>query len=1067
MRTRSLVLPLALAPLLLAAASGPGAISGRVANADGAVLVTATSLATHEQFSAAADGGGQFTLASLPPGAYRVVMHNQAGTAVSRKLVTVRPGATLRVDARLDRVLVPGPTGARARRQSAATPAASATAPDVPPIVTQFEESSRDLNAIALVDDNNAWAVGAPHWDQTAHQIKGTIVKTSDGGLTWSNQDPGGTDTLNAVYFLNATQGWAAGDNGAMLRSVDGGAHWTRSAVDTGDAFESVFFTDASNGWATSNAPIQYGGAYTGFSGYQASMWHSTDGGQTWSQQTVPASASLLKRVFFIGANTGFAAGMKRTGYDSFANPLTLGALYGTTDGGRTWNELFTTSAGFTFTALYFTDASNGWASGFAHMSDYSGACTFNSTDGGKTWQPQNLGNFEAQVRDIHMVDANRGYAAGTCYAGDGTAVWRTLDGGATWTGVKMANTNPLTEEGYWGLGVTADRVLIIGDRDATARSTAPWGACTDFSGDCDALFTQAYISPHHIFHDVFFTDRNHGWAAGSRTFSPQLWGQTILATQDGGQTWATQGERAVPSGSFSYFRLDRIWFTDANNGWAAGSSEYFPTTGLDAQLGCILHTADGGKTWTDQGSSVCTLTDGEYSAIQFLDSQNGWALDAGVSATIKLAHTTDGGNHWALVDTGIGGPVAVGYADVQGGMRFFDALHGCAGGAYNLACTSDGGAHWVQAALDCGDSCFIYVNTVAYADASHGWMGGGSVFRSTDSAAHWSNVTPKTASGGAYYGIQFNSPSTGWLAGHDGYLFQTADGGTTWQPVNSGTTVDLFGISFPDAQHGWLAGDFGTILSYAADRTAAGKPAIFSALNAASYSGQAAPNAWISIFGENLSATSRSWASGDFVNNKLPTRLDGVSVAVNGNPAYLSYISPGQINAMFPDDGSTGQVTVQVTNSAGSSGTLAAQKAAYSPALFRLGVEQGNYVVAQTTDGKLVGNFTIGYDLGTPSQVRDAEPGEIVTLYGTGFGPTNPPLPSDTLVGAYAQLASAVTFRIGGAVAQVKWAGMIGSGLYQFNVQIPNVAGGDMTIVAEIAGYRTQGDSVISVSYY
>jgi uncharacterized protein (TIGR03437 family) len=41
----------------------------------------------------------------------------------------------------------------------------------------------------------------------------------------------------------------------------------------------------------------------------------------------------------------------------------------------------------------------------------------------------------------------------------------------------------------------------------------------------------------------------------------------------------------------------------------------------------------------------------------------------------------------------------------------------------------------------------------------------------------------------------------------------------------------------------------------------------------------------------------------------------------------------------------------------------------------------------------------------------------------------------------------------------------MIASGLYQFNVQVPTVAGGDMVIVAEIAGFRSQGDSVISIT--
>lgn len=185
----------------------------------------------------------------------------------------------------------------------------------------------------------------------------------------------------------------------------------------------------------------------------------------------------------------------------------------------------------------------------------------------------------------------------------------------------------------------------------------------------------------------------------------------------------------------------------------------------------------------------------------------------------------------------------------------------------------------------------------------------------------------------------------------------------------------------------------------------------------------------------------------------------------MNGNPAYLSYISPGQINAMFPDDGSTGQVSVQVTNSQGSSGSLLAQKAAYSPALFRFPDPDRQYVIAQTTDGKPVGNFKVGYDQGIPSQVREAHPGDILTLYGTGFGPTSPALPSDTLVGTPALLASPVTFRIAGTVAEVQWAGMIESGLYQFNIKVPNVAGGDLVIVAEIAGYRSQGDCVLSVS--
>lgn len=1018
MRTGSLVLWLVLAPLLLSARSGPGAISGKVANADGAVRIVATSLDTGEQFSSTANVAGEFTLASLPPGAYRVVMRNEQGTSVARRLVKVQAGAAVRLEARLDEVLAPGPAGKRARVRAAA--AASASPTDLPPIMTQFEESSRYLNAVTLVDDNNGWAVGDPRWDQATRQVKGTIIRTTDGGVTWSNQDPGGTDVLNNVFFLNANLGWVVGDNGTILRTTDGGAHWTRSPVSTGADFQGIAFIDASNGWATGDTPIQYAGADVGFSDFQASIWHTTDGGQTWSPQSVPSSAALLKRVTFVNANTGFAAGLKVSGYDSYGGPQFLGAIYGTTDGGHTWNEVFATSAGFTFTSLYFTDASNGWAAGFPHASDYGYAFTFHTTDGGKTWQPQKMGGFYTQVRDIHMLDSSRGYAAGTDYVGEGSAVWRTSNGGATWNRISTQNANPYTVEGYWGVALTANRVLTVGDRDATAWASHPMDACTGDDPSCPALLTQAYISPHYIFYSVFSTDRNHGWVVGTRTFDAATWGQAILVTQDGGQTWTTQYEQKG-AGPGSYHRLESVWFADANNGWAVGSPDMYPTPGFSVNLACIIHTADGGKTWTDQSAVVCKYDGSEFAAVQFFDAQNGWALSASeLYSTIQLAHTTDGGNHWAMVDTGIPGTVNVGWAIVNGGMHFSDTQHGCAAGWDVVVCTSDGGAHWAQVVVDCGFPGCVDGHVIAFADALHGWLGAGALYQSTDGGAHWSNDTPQTSRGGSYYGLQFTSPSTGWLAGHDGYLFQTTDSGAHWLPVNSGTGVDLLGLEFTDAQHGWIVGDFGTILNYAADRTPAGKPALFSALNAASYTASASPNAWISLFGANLSASTRTWAAGDFIDNKLPTQLDGVSVTVNGNPAYLSYISPGQINAMFPDGGSTGQVSVQVTNSQGSSGTLPVQKTGYSPALFRLSVEQGNYVIAQTTDGKLVGNFDIGYDLGTPSQVRDAKQGEIVTLYGTGFGPTNPALPSGTVMSSYAQLASPVTFSIGGTAAPV-----------------------------------------------
>ena len=55
-------------------------------------------------------------------------------------------------------------------------------------------------------------------------------------------------------------------------------------------------------------------------------------------------------------------------------------------------------------------------------------------------------------------------------------------------------------------------------------------------------------------------------------------------------------------------------------------------------------------------------------------------------------------------------------------------------------------------------------------------------------------------------------------------------------------------------------------------------------------------------------------WQASDIVNGALPTLLQGVSVTVNGLPAYVDYISPTQINALAPDDATLGPVPVQVT---------------------------------------------------------------------------------------------------------------------------------------------------------
>jgi uncharacterized protein (TIGR03437 family) len=149
--------------------------------------------------------------------------------------------------------------------------------------------------------------------------------------------------------------------------------------------------------------------------------------------------------------------------------------------------------------------------------------------------------------------------------------------------------------------------------------------------------------------------------------------------------------------------------------------------------------------------------------------------------------------------------------------------------------------------------------------------------------------------------------------------------------------------------------------------------------------------------------------------------------------------------------------VPVQVTTAGGTSNTVTAQKNVVAPALLTF---DGTHAAALHADYSLIGAPNL-----LPGAVTTpAQPGEIILLYGLGFGPANPPQPSGQLVTTAAPLANTVQITIGGQSASVAYAGLTGSGLYQFNVTVPSLADGDAAVVATIGGVATQTGVSITV---
>jgi uncharacterized protein (TIGR03437 family) len=228
--------------------------------------------------------------------------------------------------------------------------------------------------------------------------------------------------------------------------------------------------------------------------------------------------------------------------------------------------------------------------------------------------------------------------------------------------------------------------------------------------------------------------------------------------------------------------------------------------------------------------------------------------------------------------------------------------------------------------------------------------------------------------------------------------------------------------------------------------------------LNAASYEPAIASGGFVSIFGTGFANSSRSWTLSDFSNGNLPVALDGVSVTINGKPAYVDYISPTQINALAPDDDTIGQVQVQVTTPQGASYAGSVLKQKLSPAFFTYQSGATSYVAAIHVDGALIG------PAGPLS--RPAVPGEVIEIYGTGFGATAPTVPTAQLVSQPAPTVLPVTATVGGLTAEVQWAGLVSSGLYQLNVKIPaTLAAGDQPVQAAISGFQSASTVMLSIA--
>jgi uncharacterized protein (TIGR03437 family) len=329
------------------------------------------------------------------------------------------------------------------------------------------------------------------------------------------------------------------------------------------------------------------------------------------------------------------------------------------------------------------------------------------------------------------------------------------------------------------------------------------------------------------------------------------------------------------------------------------------------------------------------------------------------------------------------------------------------------------------------------------------------------------------------------SGPNVGLIQATDGNFYGTTNlggannYGTIFKITPAGALTTLYslnGISnagLMQASDGKLYGigttlsgvtNAGTVFSLTLPPTPLPAPTITSGGIVPIYSSSTTiqPGEWVSIYGTNFASGNATW-TGNF-----PTSLGGASVTINGKSAYLWFVSPGQINLQAPDDSATGVVPVVVTTSSGSS-TSTVTLGKFGPSFSLLDAKHVTGIILRFDGSGAYGGGA--YDILGPTGTSlgystvAAKAGDIIELFGVGFGPTTPSVPAGQAFSGAAPTINPVTLHINNVTVIPSFAGLSGAGLYQLTMTLPaGLGAGDVPLVASVGGVQTPSSVVISL---
>lgn len=545
---------------------------------------------------------------------------------------------------------------------------------------------------------------------------------------SWLHPNPQG-NTINRMSFINATTGWAAGEKGAIIKTANGGSTWSVQYAGTIKDFRGLAFTDVNNGWAGAGSELFYTAnsgqtwdivfrfpgltitaiamqdkdtgliAATSVStgstiyrttngglnwtplplvistdindisylpngsvvaaGTTGTLLHSVNGGISWTtvnagtaDDFLDISAKSTGTVYATTANGIYKSNNGGTNYLDIGNPgggsgllLTAidfanandgvaacdqGNIYITNDGGQSWNYYGTSTYWLNLRAVEAINSNIIYTGG-------TGGTLLNTVDGGTTWNELSARLTEFQLNAAEVVNTSIYFAVGQ----SGTLL-KTSNGGASWTPLNSGAGGEDLHDVHF---INSNVGICIGSNGTIVKTTDGgnnWNFV--FTGIAENLFALSrsangtYYAAGADGKLVFSTNNGDTWSDLSTAFSGG--GYDFTSVQSFGNdslVIATNQPYIISSydngatwnliGNGSSFQTTAMWFNNAMNGWVGNSN------------GEVYATTDGGNTWTLAFQSMNSLPIG---AITFTDPVNGW-----IASGNELYRTGDGGNVW------------------------------------------------------------------------------------------------------------------------------------------------------------------------------------------------------------------------------------------------------------------------------------------------------------------------------------------------------------------------------------------------------------------------------------